>query len=163
MNGRGWVIAAVMFFVGLAVGGSGVEIFTRRSANKSQQLFSQRIRCKQLADRYAKQHSDEDVGTFFLQAVDYSTVSNSCVAYFKQLELVNATLQGRYGQHEYYTWQVVDLLTGNTIYEESCGDSDSNSCWRGEVSPGDKFPEEAKAAFDEAVTGKKSPSAKRVK
>jgi hypothetical protein len=161
MNRRGWVIAAVMFFAGLAVGGGGVEIYNRRTANKSQQLFSQRIRCKQLADRYARQNPDEDVGTFFLQAVDYSTVSNSCIAYFKRLETVNATLQGRHGQYDYYTWQVVDLLTGNTIYEESCGDSDSNSCWRGKVSPGNKFPEEARAAFDEAVTGKKRTSTKR--
>jgi hypothetical protein len=146
MTRRSWIISAAMLLIGLVIGGGGVEGYHRFYTKKAQELFSQRLRCKGLADHYVKQQSTDSM-TVILYNVDYSTTSNSCIGYFHVLDDVH---------REHYLTQditslVTDLLTGEELYQDHC--VEDRNCGGGNDF---RIMNEAKSAFDEAVNGKKS-------
>ena len=145
MSRRGLIIGTLVFLVGLAIGGGIVESYHRSQAKRAQELFSQRFRCKTLADQYVKRESSESTA-IILNNVDYSVLSNSCVGYFDRIEDI---------PREHYLTQdnislVIDLLTGEELYQDHC--IEDTDCGRGNDF---RIMREAKAAFDEAVNNKK--------
>lgn len=86
----------------------------------SRELFGQRLRCKALADKYVKGHSDRIV----LNRVEFSPSRGSCIAStFGQLGL-DAAAEKRLGlkaSADYtYEFKVVDVLTGEDLMSRTC-------------------------------------------
>lgn len=145
MTRRIWIAVALTFLIGLALGGGTVQIYHVVRANAAKEAFNQKVRCKELAEGYIRQQSNESTSVS-LQDVDYSATADSCVGYFHVWEDVGN--RNKYNRRE---WQVVDLLTGKTLYDNEC--REETNCGGGTDIKSD---EEAEAAFDEAVTGKKA-------
>jgi hypothetical protein len=98
------MIAALMFFVGLAVGAGGVGGYHQFHEKRTAEVFSRRLRCNELANQYARKESN-DPQSVSVEMAGYSEVSNSCVAYLWILEQISP----QYTVHE---WRVMDLLSG---------------------------------------------------
>ena len=106
-----------LFVAGILVGAVSVEISHRVLDPKKRERFEQRLQCKALADSYARQKSD-DYDTVFLGLVDYSPARNSCVGAVE--------IYGHLGGWR-ETYEVVDLISGKSIYSKSCsGDKCGN-------------------------------------
>jgi hypothetical protein len=112
MKKKLWIWAVVGALVGAAVVQTAHVIGDRNS----RELFSQRLRCKALADKYVKEHSGTLVG---------SRKRSSCiVSTFEQLgpDASTAKQLGLTQQpaDQTYTLKVVDLLTGEDLITRYC-------------------------------------------
>ncbi|HLI62683.1 MAG TPA: hypothetical protein VKV05_04745 [Terriglobales bacterium] len=145
MTRRGWTVSAVMFLVGLFAGGGGVQTYHTLSVKTAREMFAEKLRCKELAAGYIREQSTDSM-SLILQRVDYSATSNSCVAYFHTWEDV-----GNRNTYNERRWQVVDLLTAKMLYDDHC--REETNCGGGNDI---RMDDEAEAAFDEAVNGRKS-------
>jgi hypothetical protein len=75
MNKKLWLWAAV----GALVGAAGVQTAHVVGDRNSRELFSQRLRCKALADKYVKDRYAVG-GTVVLSRVEFSRRRGSCIA-----------------------------------------------------------------------------------
>src|SRR5579884_2131397 len=111
MSKRIWITAA-SFVVAVLAAGVVVHSYDAARSNTAKELFSQKLRCKQLADEYTRKESD-DTASVFLKAVDYSPDSATCIASFSTWEHVSNTYTVR-------RWEVVNLLTADEVYRDCC-------------------------------------------
>lgn len=132
-------IPAATLFFGLLIGAAFVEYGHRRYDRQSKQMFEQRMRCKSLADSYARENTNND-GSTFLQMVDFSVPRNSCVAGFN-----NWT-------NNWQDWELVDLLSGERTPIGSC--DLRASCGNGRDI---KLASDLDAAFKQAITASRVP------
>jgi hypothetical protein len=121
MKKKLWIWAVVGALVGAAVVQTAHVIGDRNS----RELFSQRLRCKALADKYVKEHSGTLVGTVVVSRVEFSRKRSSCiVSTFEQLgpDASTAKQLGLTQQpaDQTYTLKVVDLLTGEDLITRYC-------------------------------------------
>lgn len=142
MTKRGWITAALMLFVGLAIGAGGVQTYQRVHEQRTAEVFSRRLRCNELANQYVRKESN-DTQSVSLEMVGYSAVSNSCVAYFQ----IWNQLSPRYTVRE---WRVMNLLSGEQLNTDNC--REERDCGGGNDM---RFDRRSKAAFDQAVNGQK--------
>jgi hypothetical protein len=109
---RGWISSAVVFFVGLAVGGGAVESYHVVHDKTTAEVFSRRLRCDELANEFVKKESS-DTESVSLELMGYSTASNSCVGYLTDGNQ-------RFPNHIEREWRVVDLLSHEVFYSDWC-------------------------------------------
>jgi len=131
---------AVVFVVGILVGAGTLEVFQIIREHRRREFFEQRLRCKKLAEEYAKSHSD-NYNSVLPDRSDFSTSRNSCVASTDEYS----------GNARFVSYQVVDVVTGELISTASCDNHDSQSpsfCGGGRNM---KLMQERDAAFDKAV------------
>jgi hypothetical protein len=140
MTRRGWITAASTFLVGLVVGAGGVQGYHRFHEKRTAEVFSRRLRCSELANQYARTESS-DTQSVVVEMVGYSTVSNSCVAYFQIWEQIAPG-------HAVREWRVMNLLSGERLYTDSC--REERDCGGGNDM---RFYRKSKVAFDQAVDG----------
>lgn len=140
MARRDWTSAALMFFVGLAVGAGVVAGYRPLHQGRSGEVFSRRLRCSELANQYAKSESN-DARSVSAETVGYSEASNSCVAYFTILETVSP-------QYDVQEWRVMDLLSGERLHSDNC--RSDRDCGDGNDM---KFGRRSEVAFQQAVKG----------
>jgi len=107
---------AIVFVVGILVGAATIERFHAVRDHHRQQFFEQRLRCKSLAEVYAKTNSDDHTSVF-VDRTDFSRARNSCVA---SISISKATSR-------FWTYQVVDVITGELLFTDSCDEKDSQS------------------------------------
>jgi hypothetical protein len=81
------------------------------------ELFQRRLRCKSEADDYAKKSSESNSG-LMVEKVEFSPARHSCVASFTRIT------SGK--RHEIWSYETIDILTGETLYSEECIENDSN-------------------------------------
>lgn len=132
--------SAVVFVVGIVVGAGSVEGFQLIREHHRQEFFEQRLRCKNLAEDYAKSHSDDYISVLPDRS-DFSTSRNSCVASTDEYT----------GNARFVSYKVVDVVTGELISTGVCDNHDSQSpsfCGGGRNM---KLRQERDAAFDKAV------------
>jgi hypothetical protein len=145
---RDWIIAMVVFLVGLTVGGEGVGGYYRFHEKRTAEVFSRRFQCNGLASRYTKKESS-DTQAVYPQMVGYSTVSNSCVAYFQVREYYGPRAKFR-------EWRVIDLLSDEELYTGECDDGSPPyadvECGNGNNV---MFSRRSEVAFHQAISGKK--------
>ena len=127
MTARLIIVALVGFVLGVAIGVGGSAIYCRRSTA----LFSNRLRCRALAEEYIAKSDDQPL----LNQVDFSQARNSCVA---------STFALRAGFSKY---EVVDIVSNETLFKESC-DFNGGKCGDGVNIKLDKAMREA---FKQAV------------
>jgi hypothetical protein len=137
---RGWITAAWMFFVGLAVGAGGVLSHQRFYEKKTAEVFSRRLRCYELANQYARKESNA-TQSVSVEMVGYRAVSNSCVAYFHVWEQISS-------RSSVQEWQVMDLLSGERLYTDQC--REDRDCGGGNDM---KFDRRSEVALHQAVNG----------
>src|SRR5258708_6375213 len=108
------LFAALMFFAGLAVGAGTLLSYQRfhdkrtaEAEKRTAEAFSRRLRCNELANQYARNESD-DTTLVHVEMMGYSTISNSCVAYFQLWR--NPT-----PRTTVLEWLVLDLLSGERL------------------------------------------------
>jgi hypothetical protein len=126
------------FFVGVAVGAGAVESYHRIRENRTAELFSRRLRCNELANKYAEKEStdEQSVG---VEQVEYSAASNSCVGYFFAFHT---------GPLSYERWRVINLLSDEELYRGEC--REDRDCGNGKDM---SLRKEAQLAFRQAVKG----------
>ena len=100
--------------------------------------FQQKLRCKELAESYAKSHSDE-TSTVFLDRSGFSAQRNSCVASTSRAFLADS-----------WDYEVVDVVTGDTLYHENCSGNQTSSTWCGNGS-NIRMMQKRDKVFDEFV------------
>jgi hypothetical protein len=102
------------FVLGVLVGtGSAVAFFAARDG-KRQEVFREKLRCKEVADSYVKSNSEEGV-LVTTDRVEYSAARNSCLASIDEIH-------GRTGgSSEYY--RAVDLMSGEVLYAGFCNNN----------------------------------------
>jgi hypothetical protein len=105
---------ATVFVVGILIGAGAVESFHIVRDRHRQQFFEQRIRCENLADTYAKSNTDAHT-SMFVDRTDFSRARNSCVA------SISKATSG------FWTYQVVDVITGDLLFTDFCSEKDSQS------------------------------------
>lgn len=132
---------ALIAFIGLCAGAGLDEALHAFRQRNIAQSFQQRMRCRRLADEFAKKESSE------IEQVDFSPSRNSCVA---------STLRGRAVQDGdlEWTYQTVDIVTGETLFIRSCYTADAKSpsfCGNGHEM---EIISEQDKAFAKALSGK---------
>ncbi|HXJ89128.1 MAG TPA: hypothetical protein VMS18_20085 [Candidatus Binatia bacterium] len=127
-----WLLVIVAL-VGISVGAAIDEALHAARNRKRQakvrdsnELFQHRLRCKAVADDYAKQNSD-DSGTLILERVDFSPSRNSCIAAFTRWTTGKLKLQRCNCLIEIHDYLTVDLLSGETLYSDDCVENDPES------------------------------------
>jgi hypothetical protein len=103
-----------VFVVGILIGAGIIESFHVVRGRLRREFFEQRIRCKNLAEIYAKTNSDDHT-SLFVDRTDFSTARNSCVA------SISKATSG------FWTYQVVDVITGEPLFTGFCDGKDSQS------------------------------------
>jgi hypothetical protein len=106
-----WIVAGLAFLAGLAIGAGVVQRYQRTRENRTAELFSRRLRCNELANKYAEREST-DTQSVSIKQVEYSAPYNSCVGYFWAFEQVEPL--------SYERWQVIDLLSDKELYGGRC-------------------------------------------
>jgi hypothetical protein len=144
MNRRWIILLAASCLIGVILGAGVVKWYDSASQAKSRYMFGQRVRCRELADQYAKRESS-DMQSVSVEMVGYSVASNSCVAYFHTWNHIAA-------DYEVQEWQVMDVLSGEMHNYEACT-VQTGECGHGNDT---KFGEKSKAAFQQAITGRKA-------
>lgn len=134
-------IPSLCLIAGLAIGGGSVELNHHRAESRSKEQFQQRIRCKSLADRYARDNTHENQAAI-LVVVDFSPLLNSCIAGFHTMD------------NDYMDWELVDLLSGKETSMGGC--FESRNCGNGKDM---KLDADLEAAFKMAVEGSEAPAA----
>lgn len=118
---RPWQFALVAV-ASLSIGAALDEVRHRIRDQHSAEIFEQRVRCRSLADEYAKKNSDNN-NTFFVDHVDFSPSRHSCIA---------ATLNARGEPGDtFWTYQTVDIITGERLFTGECSDNDKSSIFCG--------------------------------
>jgi hypothetical protein len=140
-------ITSVAFFVGLAVGGGAVEGYHLVHDKTTAEVFSRRLRCDELASQYVRKESS-DTELLRVGLVGYSAASNSCLAYLTDWDQLSPT-------HTDQEWRVMDLLSGEVFYSESCREERVNGLERDWCGNGRdmKLGRRGEAAFRQAVNG----------
>jgi hypothetical protein len=138
MTKAGWITTALAFFVGLAVGAGAVQSYQRIRENRTAELFSRRVRCNELANKYAERESADNQSVRVKQ-VAYSAASNSCVGYFSAFQQIGLS---------YEWWRVIDLLTDEELYGGTC--REDRDCGNGKNMA---LMKQAELAFRQAVKG----------
>jgi hypothetical protein len=126
-----WLVATVAL-LGLCVGAALDEaihaVLNRKSESRDREnneLFQQRLRCRNEVDAYMRSTSDDGNGPPMLEVVEFSPLRHSCVAEFTRI------LHGK--RAEIWTYETVDILTGESLFSDLCliGGDPSNSCDNG--------------------------------
>jgi len=113
MNKKLWLCGAI----GALVGAAGMQ--TAHVINDRHELFAQRLRCKALADKYVKEHSSPHFSVI-IDRVEFSASRSSCIASTaEQIGDVRAPALSWD-----WTYEVVDLLNGETIAMLPCSGRD---------------------------------------
>jgi len=123
---------------GILIGAASVQGFHAMRDDRRAELFKQRLRCKSLAESYAKKNTS-DFETVFIDRNDFSTSRNSCVA--SDSSYTDSTAR----------FDVVDVVTGEVLFSDSCVRKDATSssfCGNGRDI---KLLEQRDKEFDEAV------------
>lgn len=111
----------IIGLLGLVVGVTLDEGFhalrVRTKANT--EAFQRRLRCKNLADNYLKESSDDNT-TVLLDRDEFSPARNSCIAEVTRTE--HGVRGGRL-----LMFDAVDILTGETLFTGLCNGNDANS------------------------------------
>jgi hypothetical protein len=102
-----------MLLLGCLIGAGLVQTIHVANARKSAGVFGQRLKCKDLAENYQKENSDE-YRQIILIRVDFSPVRNSCVAAVEEI----STAVSR--QNRYDHFKVIDLVSGQGLFRETC-------------------------------------------
>jgi hypothetical protein len=113
MNKKLWLWAAV----GALVGAAGLQ--TAHVIKDRHELFGQRQRCKAFADKYAKEHSNLHY-TVLVDHVEFSGSRSSCIA--ATAEQLGDVRDPAISWD--WTYKVVDLLNGETIFMLPCSGRD---------------------------------------
>jgi hypothetical protein len=115
------VIAGLALAVaGFMVGRSFPAHTTTQSQAKERdgnELFQRRLRCKSEADDYAKKSSESNSG-LMVEKVEFSPARHSCVASFTRITR---------GKLEMWSYETIDILTGEMLYSEECIENDQNN------------------------------------
>src|SRR5579859_5434236 len=105
---------AVSLTIGILAGAALVQIFHATHDLHRQELFAQKLKCKNLADNYVKTNTSS-FEIIFLDRNDFSASRNSCIA----------SASVRSGGHT--SFDVVDVITGEILFTGSCNEKDANS------------------------------------
>lgn len=143
---RGRVTPAVIFFIGLAVGGGAVEGYHVAHEKTTAEVFARRLRCDALANQYAKRESS-DTDVIHVELVGYSTLSNSCVAYL-------TTVSRSFPPDTTEGWRVIDVLSGEVFYMDQCLEEQGRAPYCGEGN-NMKFERRSQAAFQQVMEGRR--------
>jgi hypothetical protein len=100
---------AVVFLLGAACGGIGVEMFNH--SHNAQILFERKLRCQTLARTFVRKRSS-NLSSASLQRVDYSPARTSCIA-----EETDSTPGPDF---TLWSFNVVDVVTGEVIFATPC-------------------------------------------
>ncbi|MFY9700774.1 MAG: hypothetical protein WAK02_01370 [Terriglobales bacterium] len=136
LSRRSRIAGALIFIAGLAIGGGGVQSYHRFHEKRTAEVFSRRLRCKELADQYEKKESSTLV-LVNIGRVDYSLVSNSCVVSVHELRAD--------GKEPAQIIEIVDPLSGEQLYSDRKNPGNADELmqqWHKE-----------RVAFDQAVNG----------
>lgn len=128
----------LLLILGAIIGGGGVESFHRVRDRQRHEIFEQRLRCKQLADAYAKSNSDDST-TVFIERIDFSSRRNSCLAAVST------------AHRNLWNYDVVDVITGETVHSGMCFEDQKYGlqwCGNGRDM---KLTDERDKAFDAAL------------
>lgn len=106
---------AAIFVVGILIGASSTAGIYAIRSTETRQFFEQRLRCKELAETYAKKNSDEYTDVI-LDRNDFSKSRNSCIASVDSV-----------GGDRFWKFEVVDVVTGELLSTDFCDDKDSQS------------------------------------
>jgi len=123
------IVALVGICVGAAIDEALHAARNRKSQAKdrdSNELFQHRLRCKAVADDYARANSD-DSSTLFLERVDFSPSRHSCIASFTRWTTGKRKLQRCNCFVEIHDYEAVDLLSGETLSSGECVENDPDS------------------------------------
>jgi hypothetical protein len=113
--------AVVGICAGFAIDEALHSARNRQSQAKEQdgkELFQRRLRCKSEADDYAKKSSESNSG-LMVERVEFSSARHSCVASFTRIT------SGK--RFETWSYETIDILTGEALYSEECIENDPNS------------------------------------
>jgi hypothetical protein len=137
----------VIFLVGVAVGGGAVEGYHVAHDKTTAEIFSRRLRCDEVANEYVKKESS-DTEFLRLELVGYNIASNSCVAYLTDGNQL-------FPDHTDREWRVMDLLSREVFYSESCRLEQINALERDWCGNGRdmKLGRRGEAAFRQAMNG----------
>ena len=116
-------IRVALFVVGVLAGGTIVEVFHLVSDTHRREILEQRIRCAGLAEKYAKEKSDEDYDVN-VERVDFFPARSSCFA--STAETLRLTSSSRTEQ-----FFVVDLITKEVLFAGACDDNKQASDYCG--------------------------------
>jgi hypothetical protein len=133
-------IALPLWFLllGVILGGGSVEFGHRHFDARSKAAFEQRARCKSLADRYARETTN-DTQAAILERVDFSPSRNSCFAEFRGYA------------DDVRSWELVDLLSGEETLIGLC--NENRDCGNGKDI---KMESNLNAEFKHAIEGTSS-------
>jgi hypothetical protein len=115
------LVALLSLCVGAALDEALHVIRNRKSEARdrdSNELFQRRLRCKSEADVYARK-SSEDNSTLMLEKVEFSPARRSCIGAFTR------AISGKTGT--LYSYEAIDILTGETLYSGDCAENDATS------------------------------------
>jgi hypothetical protein len=132
-----------VFVAGIALGVAMTTVIQRTLLGHAAGMFEQRLRCKVLAETAAKKEAANwsffDNVSVFLDRSDFSSSRNSCVA-----------SESIYGDNGFQQQQVVDIITGESLFHQSCqGEASSPEyCGNGRNV---KMSQLGEAAFTKAV------------
>jgi hypothetical protein len=108
---RRTVVPAITAVLGMVIGGASVEYLHRHHDHLTREAFAQRARCKELADKYIHDYTDNDTG-LRLEKADFSEAHNTCFAAIHSYTSLGATTEEG--------WELVDLLSGEVTDVGSC-------------------------------------------
>ena len=122
MKRRLWLCAVV----GAIFGGAAVQSVHLIRERRGDELFKQRIRCKAFADKYLKENVTE-LKSIYVMRIEFSRSRSSCIVetmeHFSTKPLQEGLTQrglGDPGSLESDTLKIVDLLTGEDIFDRIC-------------------------------------------
>jgi hypothetical protein len=79
------------------------------------ELFQQRLRCKSVADAYAKESSQGNV-SLVAEKIEFSPSRRSCIVEFTRITAGKRA--------EIWSYETIDVLTGESLYSEDCIEND---------------------------------------
>jgi len=116
------VVSALLgFCVGAALDETLHTIRNRQAKAKdrdSNEVFQRRVRCKSLADDFVTKATDDNT-SLFLERIEFSPARHSCVGAFTR------AMSGKRGT--LYSYEAIDILTGETLYSGECAENDATS------------------------------------
>jgi hypothetical protein len=120
---RFWQFLIVALF-GISVGAGLDEtlhtVRNRKAMAKERngnELFQQKLRCKSEADAYARKESEGN-SALGLERVEYSPARRSCIVEFTRIT------SGK--RLELWSYETIDILTGETLFSDECVENDPN-------------------------------------
>jgi hypothetical protein len=124
-----------------------VKWYDSASQSKSQYVFANSIRCRELADKYMRD-VDDPTEDLVLDSVEFSSPADSCIAKFHRFTTATAGWQT---YHALYRRRfVLNLVSGEKLYGEVC--QEEKDCGNGRNV---QIAHRADAAYQQAVKGQK--------